>query len=103
MRTFMRRPPGIVAVRSGRAKARPYGRYTAARPRRAGRSRGVLLLGQVDRGLERGELAQALLVLGRRIGVVHDSGARLQVRTIVMADGVAHLQAGATPSAMTIV
>ena len=35
-------------------------------------------LSQLDRHLERGQLAQALVVLGRRVGVGHDPGARLQ-------------------------
>ncbi len=47
------------------------------------RSSGELPLGEVDRGLERGELAQALLVLGRRVGVGDDACARLQVRDAV--------------------
>ena len=37
------------------------------------------LLREVDRGLERGELVQALLVLGGWVGVCHDPGSRLQV------------------------
>ena len=43
----------------------------------------ILLLREVDRRFERGELAQALLVLGGRVGVVHDPGARLEVRDAV--------------------
>ena len=43
----------------------------------------MLLLGELDRGLERAELVQALLVLGGGIGVGDDPAARLQVRDAV--------------------
>ena len=43
----------------------------------------LLRLCQVDRGLERPQLGQALLVLGRGIGVGDDAAAGLQVRDAV--------------------
>ena len=43
-------------------------------------------LREVDRGLERGELAQALLVLGARVAVGDDAGARLEQRDAVVED-----------------
>src|SRR5213079_2474302 len=62
---------------------------------RAG-SRALLPLRQLDRGLERAELAQALLVLGGGIRVGDDAAARLQVRDAVVqherADGDARVE-----------
>ncbi len=48
-------------------------------PGASARLTGELLLGELDRGLHRRELAKALLVLGRGVGVGDDAGARLEV------------------------
>ena len=46
----------------------------------------LLRLREVDGRLDRCELAQALLVLGRGIGVGDDARAGLQVRNVVVED-----------------